>query len=52
MNEFSMCLVLYCLMFIVMFHIPMQLMQRLDHWNELYVRVFGKHEYKCTNIIA
>ena len=57
--------VLYCLMFIVMFHIPMQLMQRLDHWNELYACVRKtrvqvqehyrlKHEYvqNCSNNVV
>jgi len=30
-------------MFIDMFHIQMQLMQRLDHWNE-YVCMYGMEE--------
>ena len=40
------CILLYvlcCLMFIDMFHIQMQLMQRLDHWNE-YVCMYGMEE--------
>jgi hypothetical protein len=32
--------VLCCLMFIDMLHVQMQLIQRLDQWNELYVCIF------------